>query len=591
MKAVETRIHLRHSKSVVHAAVSGIFSGIGSKLSLECLDHLNSGRYMELISLEVDPSAYDCSSAFADDYLCAELLSKFPDFPVGIDRRLVALQKFEEAERQCCETNDRLKTSYGVASTTTSFASILYAAQRKIARLLGPFNWDEAARHFSWGPGASTQVRSREGDAYFKFGVTKPQVTTSCAMLAACAIAQSPAWYKQVAGLSGSDSFTMPSPAIIARDHLDLVEGNRIVTVPKNAKTDRVIAIEPHMNMYIQKGIGAVIRRRLLRAGIDLNDQTLNQRLAREASLSGDLATIDLSAASDTISMELVQQLLPDDWFLAIKLTRSPVGVLPDGRQITYQKVSSMGNGFTFELESLIFWALLLSVVEATCRGAEHRIGVYGDDLILPCDSVPFFLDVLKFVGFKTNPKKSFWSGPFRESCGKHYFKGFDVSPFYIREDVNTTMRYFWLANSIRRWAGNRFAYGCDGRLESAYRTVLRFLPKNLRVPTIPDGYGDGSLIGDLDEVCPPRHRTWDGWVVRTFIPDPHRKRVTGSALLLKQLSSPATGAVWWEKRVPPQVLQSVIDGGHSSRCDTLLYDRPRAKQCKLFVPDRKSVV
>lgn len=140
--------------------------------------------------------------------------------------------------------------------------------------------------------------------------------------------------------------------------------GNKVTTVPKNSKTDRVIAIEPLMNMYVQKGIGGAIRHSLRSVGINLNDQTSNQRLAREGSLQGKLATVDLSSASDSVSLLLVEELLPPDWVAAIKLCRSPCGVLPDGSVINYQKVSSMGNGFTFELESLIFWAACSSVCQ-----------------------------------------------------------------------------------------------------------------------------------------------------------------------------------------------------------------------------------
>jgi hypothetical protein len=170
------------------------------------------------------------------------------------------------------------------------------------------------------------------------------------------------------------------------RQPVKLVKGNSIITVPKNYKTDRTIAKEPCMNIYIQKGIGRCIRKRLKRVGIDLDDQKRNQEGARIGSLDGSLATIDLSMASDTVALELVSFLLPNDWWWALEQCRSPVGVLPSGELVAYQKISSMGNGFTFELESLLFWAICQQVACSNINETDCRILVYGDDIVVPTD-------------------------------------------------------------------------------------------------------------------------------------------------------------------------------------------------------------
>jgi hypothetical protein len=539
------------------------------------------------VSLEVNPSDYSDIDEFRADYLSAELMSKYPSWDTGIDKAAVALEKFLLGEQACAETNHRLKSRYVAASTTVTAESCIYTARRKIARLLGPFDWDEAAAHFAWGPGASTQVRSVQGDAYYKYGVTRPHVTRSCALLAGTAIAMSPVWYMQIAGLLPGASFAMPSPWLIARDHFDMVEGNRIVTVPKNAKTDRVIAIEPHMNMYVQKGIGSVIRSRLLEVGVDLNDQSLNQRLAQEGSRSGMLATVDLSAASDTISLELVEQLLPEDWVLAIKQTRSPVGVAPDGSKIEYQKVSSMGNGFTFELESLIFWALVSSVVDYNPEVTDRRIGVYGDDLIFSVTCYHQVVELLSFVGFKTNDKKSFCYGWFRESCGKHYFHGSDVSPFYVREDIDSNERLIWAANQVRRYASQRYGYGLDADLLDVYLLCLERLPPRLRRPTIPDGYGDGALFGDLDECLPFISRAphgIEGFLGTVLLPVPRRTRVSGGALLLKALGRKSE-VCFWRDHIPTKYIQSVVDRLPVGRSDTILSEGWSTRVHRILVP------
>ncbi len=492
----------RRYPCVAKKTAMAVLSAIDSPLSLSLLSELNSGNQRALVEAKINPLDYASAGSFRGDYLAVEFMSKFPNWDLGIDREAVAIEKFLSSERQCSASNVRLARAFGTPSTGVSTASYMYTAQRKIARLLPPFSWDDAEQYFGFGPGASYCLPRRSGDTYHKLGVV-PEVTRECADLAYLAIARCPMWLSHVAGLSGKT----PGP-----DMFNIVPGNRVTTVPKNAKTDRVIAIEPLMNMYIQKGIGGVIRRCLRRVGVDLNDQSLNQRLAKEGSLTDRLATIDLSAASDTISIEVVRQLLPPDWFDAVELARSKKGVLPDGTEIQYQKVSSMGNGFTFELESLIFWALCSSVMSFS-TGVDRRLAVYGDDLIIPVDCYEPVERLLSHCGFVLNEKKSYASGPFRESCGKHYFHGDDVSPFYVRESVDSFDRNVLLQNNIRRWSARCGSPTTEEALQVVRGPLLDLLPPFWRKPRIPDGFGDIALIGDFDEVRPQKApRGWEGW-------------------------------------------------------------------------------
>lgn len=591
-------------KCAAYAVASAVYSAVDSDLSKRALEHLRKGEFKEIISLEIDPNRYCDVDSFRDDYLVVSLMSKFPSWDIGIDRQQVALGKFLEAETACSNFRKRKSALYGVASTTTSCASVFYTARRKIEACLGPFDWDEAELHFGWGPGASTQVNSRMSDAYYKFGVSSPEVTSNCFMLAACAIARVPAWYRQVAGLSGSDSYAQEGPSTICR-YFTPVVGNKVVTVPKSAKTDRVIAIEPHMNMYVQRGIGGVIRQRLRRVGVDLNDQTANQRLAREGSLTGSLCTMDLSAASDTISLELVEELLPQDWVTAIKLCRSPVGTLPDGSQISYQKVSSMGNGFTFELESLIFWALVSSVVDLNPRETERRVSVYGDDLIFSSSLFHPVKEILAVAGFTVNDSKSFYYGYFRESCGKHYFDGHDVSPFYVRKDVDSPFRLLWACNEVWRYSSRRYnGLLNDSRFKACHERLVSMLPNWARRSKIPDGLGDMGLVCSFDDATPSRHRCLDGWVVQVWCPKPTKVRLDRRGTMenvgiLKALSK-ACSPPWWEKcyfrgRDLPLVAairrnMSVLQGdlGSVGRVDTLLRTSDKASKNILLVQQWK---
>jgi hypothetical protein len=217
---------------------------------------------------------------------------------------------------------------------------------------------------------------------------------------------------------------------------LEVVDGNRVTFVPKNAKTHRAIAIEPVVNAYLQSGIGRYIRRRLQKFGTDLDDQTVNQRLAKEGSLLGNLATIDLSMASDTVSREVVSLLLPEKWVGLMDDARSRSFLLGTGQTRRYEKWSSMGNGYTFEMESLIFKGLCHGVQSLNPVGYDGVTSVYGDDIICPSSMANILLEVLEYFGFKRNQKKTFVTSLFRESCGEHYFGGYKCKPTRIEDSL-----------------------------------------------------------------------------------------------------------------------------------------------------------
>jgi hypothetical protein len=456
-------------------------------------------------------------------------MSKFPNLDVDVDRDAVAIEKFLQSERCCAETNSRLRLLYRSPLTSRDLlVHVIELARVKIEAVLGEFSWDDAARHFSFGPGATIGLTSSEGDSWYKFGYEKPTTTRLCLDLSRCVIAHLHRWKTHLSQISGGE----PGEASI-----EVVIGNQITTVPKNAKTNRVIAIEPLLNMFIQKGIGKLLRLRLKRVGINLDTQELNQLLAQAGSKDGSLATLDLSSASDSVSIGLVDLLLPPEWATAIKLCRSSNGVLPDGSVINYHKVSSMGNGYTFELESLIFWALASSVVSFR-RERDSRIAVYGDDIIVPSSCYGDLVTVLNYCGFTTNSKKSFASGPFRESCGKHFFLGREVTPVYITKSVDSVERVFWFCNAMKR-LGSRYlgvGFGVAAQFRDAYSEGLTLLPSFLRKPTVPFNWGDNALAGDFDEVCPGTDRETGQYRVR-YLRRLYKKRLVGGyPMLLKSL-------------------------------------------------------
>jgi len=66
------------------------------------------------------------------------------------------------------------------------------------------------------------------------------------------------------------------------------------------------------------------------------------------------------------------------------------------------------------------------------------QVRVYGDDLIVPVDHVLSVVETLEAFGARVGLSKSFWTGKFRESCGKEYYDGHDVSIVRVRHLLPT---------------------------------------------------------------------------------------------------------------------------------------------------------
>jgi len=271
-----------------------------------------------------------------------------------------------------------------------------------------------------------------------------------------------------------------------------IVAGNRLSFVDKKRDISRVTCTEPNLNMFFQLGLGELMNRRLIQVfGIDIQKQPdKNRELARYASLTEDLCTIDLSAASDSVSCGMLKAALPPDIFGWLQLFRSPTVTLPDGRVEQLHMISSMGNGFTFPLETIVFACVVAAVyriegiplIRTTCehycsaREMSHRFGlkrrygvdlpedpsqirwshgnfgVFGDDIIADSRAAIKVVRLLNILGFKVNSDKSFFEGPFRESCGADYFDGLPVRGVYIKSLRSQSSRYVAI-NRLNEWS------------------------------------------------------------------------------------------------------------------------------------------
>jgi len=462
-----------------------------------------------ILSLEVDPDLYLDPQSFRLDYLATKFLSKADFLSTKIDKKAVALEAFLKAEQTCVAINeDGFRSTY---LKHGRFEWLHRATFLKIGSILSDFDGNEVCDCANWGPGVTlNRLVKRDTSSTNKFrhegGITRDL-------------------YDFIGELH---ELAYPNWKVKFR----LEVGNKIVTVPKNSKTDRTIAIEPGINLWYQKAIGTMIRRRLQRFGLNLDSQERNQQLALSGSKTGELATVDFSLASDSISVATVEALLPLKWFTLMDLSRSKVGLV-EGSRIEYEKFSSMGNGFTFELETLIFYALALSVCNYL-KLETKNVSVYGDDVILPVKAFDLYREMCKLYGFTVNVKKSYSSGHFRESCGSHFFAGIDCKPYFLRKVVESELDVYLAANSIRRLSRDPKLGYCDKKFYSCWR-FLRSLVK--RPCMISEGYGDVGLICNFDEATPSRARHGiEGYFCKALTSVPIGYNSYDHALLLARL-------------------------------------------------------
>jgi len=482
---------------------------LGGRLSKSLNDLVQKGAYRKVIDFDIDVNAVDESGM--EDYLYARqikaLVEKQDFLDLGYDRRSEALLKFRDAELKCLETNTRLWSQL----PKWDVGGVLHTAQRIIADILGDVPSFEDLP-FQFGPGASTNVVGRV--ASFRSKLAAPmQCSESLLSVLGEFLEEFPLWCDAVA-TTHLNSPDEPQGESWPRWVVPVeVRPAKVGFVPKTSKTDRTICVEPSLNALGQKGIGSYMKKRLELYGVDLRDQSVNQRLALEGSIRGNYATVDLSSASDTVSYALVMSLLPSGWFDLLDHFRSEK-VEFEGEVVELEKFSSMGNAYTFELESLIFYSLALAVCDSLdlvgkpiiVEGRLSRgfpVTVYGDDIIVPVGAYALLEEVLTWCGFELNSKKSFCYGPFRESCGADWFLGMDVRPWYLKTEISE--RSLFIAHNFFLRKGERsLARICFDQTEKRFRLFG------------PDGYGDGHLLGTYTLTGLGNHG-WEGGYFRSW--------------------------------------------------------------------------
>jgi len=261
-----------------------------------------------------------------------------------------------------------------------------------------------------------------------------------------------------------------------------VVEHSLLSFVPKRTDISRTICTEPNLNMYYQLGLGQILEDRLREIyAINLSSQpSFNCELARLGSINGNYATIDLSSASDSMSLGVLREILPRGFYSWLVSLRTPTARLPDGRTVPLKMVSTMGNGFTFPLETIVFTA----VVDACYRVCgvpfvrntkDHgNWAVFGDDIIVRRECFSAVRRLLYLLGFSVNDAKTFAEGPFRESCGGDFYNGSPCRGVYIKDLSSPQDRYVAI-NLLNQWSALHGIF-LSKSIEYLCRTVRRVL-------------------------------------------------------------------------------------------------------------------
>jgi len=400
---------------------------------------------------------WDSPRTAAAKSLASSFVKKYHGDAMTKEQQLVAYEKF-------CTVNPKCKTWQ--LNVVDLRDELLIGTQKKYLyqffvppeRCTLVHSFGSILDHGGTGPGAS--IGSESGDFYTKLFDSNLS-TTSLGLYRAYAtyFGQLPLWNE--AEINRKGSWGGP----------DVAAGNRLSFVPKDVNTARTICVEPNLNMFFQIGLGRIIEHRLRGFfHIDLAKQpSLNRSLAHRGSETLDLVTIDLSSASDSMSTRMIREMLPIEITQWLDILRSPRYSF-NGEDGELNMVSTMGNGFTFPLQTALFSCVVASAFEVNSgvnrvdnslsgNLFEHRVanwGVFGDDIICPTEIVGHVLRLLELLGFTINHGKTFTGNfPFRESCGGDFFKGHPVRGVYCKT-LKTTQDCYSLINQLNLWSVNQ---------------------------------------------------------------------------------------------------------------------------------------
>jgi len=294
---------------------------------------------------------------------------------------------------------------------------------------------------------------------------------------------------------------------------------SRLICVKKSAKAPRIIAAEPVEHMWCQQAIWAFLEDKVNStfrgAFLNFRNQKASSDLVLSSSLDQKLVTVDLSDASDRLSCWTVERLFRSNFSILSALHAARTRWLVDNVSnqsifIKLKKFASQGTATTFPVQSLVFLFIALSSTlgdeEVTWESIwkyREKVRVYGDDIIIPRHGYARLLRLMELLQLKVNVAKSYANGNFRESCGVHGFKGYDVTPCTPETVVVSGPESVW---AVIDTINNLFNKGYWHASHNLWSTVPLRLQRRLRIVGPADsGYPglhsySGSYERHLDE-------------------------------------------------------------------------------------------
>lgn len=442
-----------------------------------CADMLFAHVLTDLAS--ADPTPYNL---FASNALLESLLKK--QLPSGADgcteeQEEVAIAKFLEANERCSRWSLQLRDSRDEEITLLFREEVngFFNVNKKTSWGMNPLDLSPL-RAFTWGrsgPGAA--VGTRHLTFYSKmFGGPMAAYDSDLYHWYRAAIAEDERWVR--AEEARLQSFGLPH----------VVGGSKLSVVPKNVKTGRTICVESSLAGFAQLGQGLILEKRLdeyfgihIKGGKHSVQHSKNQQLARIGSVNGSYATIDLSSASDSISLGLVKEFVPEASLWGLNRTRAPKALIR-GQLHDLHMISSMGNGYTFPLMTALFACAVVASYRFVGLEVERPYGrslgnfaVFGDDIIVKSEAFRILMRLLDLLGFVPNESKTFSDGPFRESCGADWLSGRPVRGVYIRR-LSSLEERFSAFNALSRWVEQTGI-----KLPGSLAYLVRSIPRNVR--------------------------------------------------------------------------------------------------------------
>lgn len=441
---------------------------------LELVFELGSGRLLDEPNLDAVKSIRQLTQLFAK-----------VDLPCTSERLADAFSSYIKCEHDVCMSDIRLNQAARldfVRISSMLFRDVFIDLDRKI------FNLELIPKH---GPGVTAD--GLLGNQKYRQKV----------------------WPERLQDILPWEYYLAPTPRFVEElaEELDIVEPGselpvKVIAVPKTLKTPRIIAIEPTCMQYAQQAIARSLIDSLtqdnnLSKMIGFFDQDVNHFMARLGSLNGSFATLDLSEASDRVS-NLHVRLLTERFSLskrAIQSARSLKADVPGYGVIPLAKYASMGSALTFPLEAMVFLTVVFHGIEKALNRPLDRsdfttlrseVRVFGDDIIVPVDYVHEVISSLQTFGFVVNERKSFWNGKFRESCGKEYYSGHDISIVKLRQVFPTSLRDAKQVISLVSFRNLCYQHG--------YWNTCKWLDSFIRkiLPYFPDVLAESPALGRI---------------------------------------------------------------------------------------------